>query len=379
MDYPLSRAAELGLSAGKFTDGVPGVSPASVDPSQTYNDIIDEILAVQVAGGVAKDEFTRTQLRDSIIKLIESRVGDYSLDTGAANTYVVAMNPVIVGYSGVIEGTFRVAHACTGASTLNAGGGALPLKRNDGSPTQDGDMPLNSLVSWQLDPVANVFLLKAMVPSQTSGRLLRTVIFTANGTWNAGAGTTTVEVEVVGGGGGGSGTPATGAGEFGAGTGGGGGGYAWKRIVGVASPTSVTVGAAGLGGAGVLGNVGGTSSFGAYCSATGGIAGASSGKSTVGTAAEGVAGGTATGGDLNEPGGGSQQCFTQVAGGIGSGLGSNGGDSKHGFGGESGYNRGGASGHGRGAGGGGTYLGASSGAVTGGDGTAGIVIVREFA
>lgn len=73
MDYPLSRAAELDLLAGRFTDGVPGLTPASIIPSQSMCDIIDEILAVQVQGGVTKDEANKTQLKTSIMNMIDAR------------------------------------------------------------------------------------------------------------------------------------------------------------------------------------------------------------------------------------------------------------------------------------------------------------------
>ena len=89
-------------------------------------------------------------------------------------------------------------------------------------------------------------------------------VFTANGTFTIPAGITKVRVTVVGGGGGGS---------IG---GGGGGGTATKFISGLTpgGTVSVTVGTGGSG-AGWLTSAGSgtTSSFGAYCSATGGTGG----------------------------------------------------------------------------------------------------------
>ena len=69
MDYPLTQP-NLDLYLGKFTDGVPGVRPASVIPSITQNAIVDEIIAVIVAGGLVQSEATLTQLRDAILAMI---------------------------------------------------------------------------------------------------------------------------------------------------------------------------------------------------------------------------------------------------------------------------------------------------------------------
>ena len=103
-----------------------------------------------------------------------------------------------------------------------------------------------------------------------------------------------VFVTVIGAGGGGAGTYSGSMSP-----GGGAGGTAQKKItLSADEAVTVTVGAKGAGGAADSnGNNGGTSSFGAYCSANGGT-GATKGRYLVGGP-----GGTATGGDLNITGG----------------------------------------------------------------------------
>lgn len=107
------------------------------------------------------------------------------------------------------------------------------------------------------------------------------------------AGVTMLKVTVTGGGGaGGTGSGSTGGSMTGGG-GGGGGGTVIEILRDVVPGTviPVTVGAGGICGTGIEPTNGGSSSFGSYCSATGGVAGDSFGS--------GGAGGVGSGGDLN--------------------------------------------------------------------------------
>lgn len=108
-------------------------------------------------------------------------------------------------------------------------------------------------------------------------------VFTASNTFTVPTGITAIKVSLCGGGGNGG----TGSSFGNAAGGGGGGGVAIKYITGLTPGSTVSV---------TVGGVGGTSSFGAYCSATGGSTPAT--NSTTGGA-----GGSATGGDMNFSGG----------------------------------------------------------------------------
>lgn len=128
--------------------------------------------------------------------------------------------------------------------------------------------------------------------------------------WTKPAGLTGVIVRVLGAGGGGGGADGGGGGGAAAGGGGGGGGYAEKFIpaASLGATETVTVGAGGSAGAasgGGTGGTGGTSSFGAHCSATGGNGsggdtGPSSSDGRVQTT--GGTGGSGSGGDINGSG-----------------------------------------------------------------------------
>jgi hypothetical protein len=110
-------------------------------------------------------------------------------------------------------------------------------------------------------------------------------VFTSGGTWNRPAGVRFIRVQVVGGGGGGSGH----------GESGGAGGYS-ERILNVDGISSVSVGVSGDSSGNFYsgaGGGGGSSSFGPYCSASGGYGANQNNQHSGGLA------GVGSGGDLN--------------------------------------------------------------------------------
>ena len=187
--------------------------------------------------------------------------------------------------------------------------------------------------------------------------------FTSSGTFTIPASVTKVKVTVVGGGAGGrSATNSTAQG------GGGAGGAAIKVITGLTPGGTVTV---TVGAGGAADTTGGTSSFGAYCSATGGLSPAFG----AGPPGGGGAGGTATGGDINFTGGagcGGNGVSGTVAGTSGNGGASIFGGAGLGIPATNSASTAGAGASGTGAGGGG----GTGGPGTGGAGGSGIVIVE---
>ena len=167
--------------------------------------------------------------------------------------------------------------AVTVAGTLVAANGGTGLT----SPGTAGNLLTSNGTAWTSAPP----------PAGSVGD--RGQVFTSSGTFTVPTGVTSVKVTVVGGGGGGG----FGATSSGGGGGGGGGGVAVEFVTGLTpgGTVAVTVGAGGA----INGGTGGTSSFGAFCSATGGGGGSAN---SVGNAAGG-GGGSGSGGDYNLTGG----------------------------------------------------------------------------
>ncbi len=173
--------------------------------------------------------------------------------------------------------------------------------------------------------------------------------FTSSGTWTKPSGVTKIKVTVVGGGGGGG---SYSGGIYGSGGGGGGACVKYINVTSITSET-VTIGAAGAASSGGSGGTGGTSSFGAHCSATGGLGGTAGGPSS------GGAGGIGSSGDLNIRGNPGESSYGTNPGHIGGGSIFAGG--------------------GGGAGGSPTYGGGGSTAYPEGNaGASGVIIVEEY-
>jgi hypothetical protein len=221
----------------------------------------------------------------------------------------------------------------------------------------------------------------AVVTGPTGGRFLRVTVLTSGTTFTTGVDTESIRIRMVGGGGGGGGCTSVASSACGAG-GGGSGAYAEKTFD-VVPNTNYTyaIGAAGAGVSGAAGNNGGNTTFtvgGVTVTAPGG------GGAPIGTAATtlvaraGGAGGViSTNGDVNSTGspgmyGVSLIVATPI---IASGKGA---DSQFGSGGLGLVAVGnGNNATGYGGGGSGSATGASA-VRTGGNGTAGAIIVEEY-
>lgn len=224
-----------------------------------------------------------------------------------------------------------------------------------------------------------------------SGNLIgvQTITATGAGTYTPTSGTASIVIELQGAGGAGGSIASPGSGNVATARGGGGGGYLRKRLTANFSGASYSVGAKGTAGAAGNnpGNAGGNTTFTdtagsptTYTASGGGAGTGGSGVTAPFTGAS-IAGGAATNGDLNVPGGSSYGGLalssTQVRGAIG---------------GISHFSRGatyvnvgaanttsaGTAADGKGGGGGGAGGTGTDSARAGGDGSDGIIIIWEY-
>lgn len=238
------------------------------------------------------------------------------------------------------------------------------------------------ILAVQVDSALTTLDARVSATETTGYRYLTTEVFGASGSFTKATypGIRAVRVYLVGAGGQCGGCAATAAGQSSEGGAGGGGGYAESFLLegALAANITVTIGAGGTGGgAGATGNAGGSTSFGAILSATGG--------------GGGVAMGAVSGNAVNDGGSsglGSSGNILNLAGGIGgAGLvvggtamrGNMGGASRYGASAQSGAtNTNGEPGLLYGSGGGCTRNGASQAARAGANGAPGLVIVDVY-
>jgi hypothetical protein len=299
-------------------------------------------------GGTGTTSTTFTNLTTNVtgtLPIANGGTGSTSTTFVNAATNVTGTLPIANGGTGStsttfvnaatnITGTLPVANGGTGASTLTSANvilGAGTSAVTFVAPGSSGNILTSNGSTWTSAAAA------------ASG-FSNLTVFASPGTFNIPATTTKVKATVVGGGGNGAGNPG--------GCGGGGGGAAIKIVTGLTPGGTVTV---------TVGGAAGTSSFGPFCSATGGSNGALAATPN----SPGAAGGLGSSGDLNIRGGGSGQLIN--------GFGGLGGSSILGGGGAQPHQSTGAGLAGGNYGGGGS---GSSGPPAGGAGAGGVVIVE---
>ena len=317
-------------------------------------------------------------------------------DSGAANAYVATP---ISGTSGVLlpadysamNGaviSLKASNANSAASTLNIGQttgtllGTKPIRTSS-----DTALPANTITAGKFFQVIYNSAFDTgngaweFLPWASAGRYIGTQVFNSNGTYTPTAGTSSVVIEMVGGGGAGGGAALTAASNFSVGGGGGAGSYTISRLTTGFSGTAVVVGAGGTPASGVTGGNGGSSSFGStIVTAAGGLGGSAQGNAAAAVVAPGGGGGAlgATGTILNS-GGATGQYGIFVPSGAIFPIGGPGASSAIGAGGFGSNGSIGGAGLGPGGGGGGSSNNPSQAAKVGGAGSAGTVLVHEYA
>lgn len=216
--------------------------------------------------------------------------------------------------------------------------------------------------------------LLANLQAAVSGRLLGVTVISSSGTFTPNPLATRTKVRLSGGGAAGGGTQATGASTCSVGSGGGAGAYAEVVILSkITGTVACTVGSGGTGVSGGTGGTGGATSFGSFASCPGGIGGLASsptappffGAGNANSAAPTLSGATAILTYAGAIGGGA---FAFAANSLSGGRGSS-----------NAMGVAAAPPLGFGTGGNGSVAGNSAAASAGSAGTAGVLIVEEYA
>jgi hypothetical protein len=172
IDTP-NRAINL-WGAGKdgWRDGsmVGSILPTEFN-ANFLNSLQEELANVIEGAGLTLSSAFNTQLYESIQRLIDAQSGNYALDTGAANAYVVAISPAIAAYTNGMTVRFRVVNGNTGASTLNAGAGAVPLVNDVAGALVLGDAPAGGIITATYDSSLNKFIITSLVASQAMSQV----------------------------------------------------------------------------------------------------------------------------------------------------------------------------------------------------------------
>lgn len=341
--------------------------PTEITP-EIMNAFQEELATFIEWAGIALAKGDNTQLRQALVAkfagldVAATKAGvqgqTYTAFTtaGATGAFTLATVPAIAAYAAGQRFRVKFHAAGNGTDKLNVCAlGDKNLKQYDSTGAKIAPViAANQLVDVEYDGVD--FVLLDQLPPAVAVKGFQ--VFTASGTFNIPAGVTEVVVEVWGGGGGGGGPNTS---SVGANGGGGAGGYAMKRVTGLTpgGTVAVTIGAGGgvQNTVNAAGNNGSSSSFGAFCSATGGTGGFAGSWPN-----QDAPGGVGSGGDINLAGGLGTSDWQSSKGGIG------GSAPRGGQGGLGGWGAalGGAGGLPGGGGGGGDNAGSQGGAGGGG-------------
>lgn len=145
-------------------DAVVSMIALALSGTVNYWPVLDQITQ---AAGLTVDHNNPTQVIEAIQRLIDAQSGNYALDTGIADAYLVALNPAIAAYGDGMTVRVKIAHTNTGASTLDAGAGPVPLVNDVGGAMLPGDLPAGGVIAATFITADNKFFINSLVLSQS--------------------------------------------------------------------------------------------------------------------------------------------------------------------------------------------------------------------
>lgn len=327
------------------TDSIPLDSGLSVVAYGLLNAAAPSVSAQGIAYSSTASDTTVPSVGNALKRM--DRAIALTTSTGGTTAFILTPAVPLAAYATNAPLLVKFNATSTGSPTMNVSGlGVLNLKQINSA----GSKVAAAFTAGQIAQIIYDGTDLVVMLQTAGGRYLRTVVVTANGTYNKGTDANLLEVEGVGGGGGAYASAQAG--------GGGAGGYFRKTISSPAASYTLGIGTAGS----AAGGNGGNTTFDVLCTGLGG---------TGTTSDKGGAGGTATGGDINFSGG--PGCAGSANGGANLTPGS-GGNSYFGGGAASGGDNvvAGTAALANSGGGG------SGGSGSGGAGGTGIIVIKEY-
>lgn len=179
---PTKVPDKFGPGKHGYTDGNPSTGvPATDLEGELFDHIQEELCGVIEEVGESPDGSSRSQVVEAIKMMIAQRSGNLGVDTGAANAYVVAIDPPLSSYADGLTVRFRAVNANTGNSTLNAGAGAAPLLNETGDNLTAGDIQPAMMVVATYVAASNVWRLNSLARSQAMGRATADALYVPRG------------------------------------------------------------------------------------------------------------------------------------------------------------------------------------------------------
>jgi hypothetical protein len=131
-----------------YINGDPSIArQGSIPPAAAFEHPMRELVGVITKSKFVPDSNDLLQ----VSKGVRSQQMNYCIDTGSVNTLSVALDPPIGAYTFGLPLRVRVSNTNTGASTIDAGAGRVPIRKPNGSEVQAGDLPAFGLAELVYD------------------------------------------------------------------------------------------------------------------------------------------------------------------------------------------------------------------------------------
>ena len=131
-----------------YINGDPSIArQGSIPPAAAFEHPMRELVHIITDSQITPDSADLEQCA----KGMRSQRMNYCLDTGSVNTLSVALSPPLAGYTFGLPLRVRVANTNTGAATIDAGAGRVPIRKPNGSEVQSGDLPAFGLIELVYD------------------------------------------------------------------------------------------------------------------------------------------------------------------------------------------------------------------------------------